>query len=142
MENQMSNEPDFIDDFDFGFEFADSDQISTPVEQEVKEERIDTIEEKLDVLLAQLKNGIQTSSNSEDLDLYKEMIEEKVKKQLEQVERLTLPLLYNLKKNPDKEYIYWPDRVEKIDEQIQRILSVTRDWHAIIWWLHLRGAEV
>lgn len=123
----MSNEPDFIDDFDFGFEFADSDQISTPVEQEVKEERIDTIEEKLDVLLAQLKNGIQTSSNSEDLDLYKEMIEEKVKKQLEQVERLTLPLLYNLKKNPDKEYIYWPDRVEKIDEQIQRILSVTRD---------------
>ena len=123
----MSNEPDFIDDFDFGFEFADSDQISTPVEQEVKEERIDTIEEKLDVLLAQLKNGIQTSSNSEDLDLYKEMIEEKVKKQLDQVERLTLPLLYNLKKNPDKEYIYWPDRVEKIDEQIQRILSVTRD---------------
>ena len=123
----MSNEPDFIDDFDFGFEFADSDQISTPAEQEVKEERIDTIEEKLDVLLAQLKNGIQTSSNSEDLDLYKEMIEEKVKKQLEQVERLTLPLLYNLKKNPDKEYIYWPDRVEKIDEQIQRILSVTRD---------------
>ena len=123
----MSNEPDFIDDFDFGFEFADRDQISTPVEQEVKEERIDTIEEKLDVLLAQLKNGIQTSSNSEDLDLYKEMIEEKVKKQLEQVERLTLPLLYNLKKNPDKEYIYWPDRVEKIDEQIQRILSVTRD---------------
>ena len=123
----MSNEPDFIDDFDFGFEFADSDQISSPVEQEVKEERIDTIEEKLDVLLAQLKNGIQTSSNSEDLDLYKEMIEEKVKKQLEQVERLTLPLLYNLKKNPDKEYIYWPDRVEKIDEQIQRILSVTRD---------------
>ena len=123
----MSNEPDFIDDFDFGFEFADSDQISTPVEQEVKEERIDTIEEKLDVLLAQLKNGIQTSSNSEDLDLYKEMIEEKVKKQLDQVERLTLPLLYNLKKNPDKDYIYWPDRVEKIDEQIQRILSVTRD---------------
>jgi len=123
----MSNEPDFIDDFDFGFEFADSDQISTPVEQEVKEERIDTIEEKLDVLLAQLKNGIETSSNSEDLDLYKEMIEEKVKKQLDQVERLTLPLLYNLKKNPDKEYIYWPDRVEKIDEQIQRILSVTRD---------------
>ena len=123
----MSNEPDFIDDFDFGFEFADSDQISTPVEQEVKEERIDTIEEKLDVLLVQLKNGIQTSSNSEDLDLYKEMIEEKVKKQLEQVERLTLPLLYNLKKNPEKEYIYWSNREEKINEQIQRILAVTRD---------------
>jgi len=123
----MSNEPDFIDDFDFGFEFADSDQISSPVEQEVKEERIDTLEQKLDVLLAQVREGIQVNSNSEDIDVYKGMIEEQVKQKLQQVERLTLPLLYNLKKNPDKEYIYWPDRTEKIDEQIQRILSITRD---------------
>ena len=71
--------------------------------------------------------GIVVNSNSEDIDVYKGMIEEQVKQKLQQVERLTLPLLYNLKKNPDKEYIYWPDRTEKIDEQIQRILSITRD---------------
>ena len=78
------------------------------------------------MLLSQLQNGIQTSANADDLDIYRGMIEEKVKQKLEQVERLTLPLLYNLKKNPDKEYIYWPDRVEKIDAQIQKILSITR----------------
>lgn len=27
-----------------------------------------------------------------------------------------LPLLSNLKKNPEKEYIYWPKRVSKIEE--------------------------
>lgn len=32
------------------------------------------------------------------------------------------PLLENLKKNPEKEYILWPDRVEKIEE-FQKILN-------------------
>lgn len=27
-----------------------------------------------------------------------------------------LPLLSNLKKNPEKEYIYWPKRIAKIEE--------------------------
>lgn len=26
-----------------------------------------------------------------------------------------LPLLTNLKKNPEKDYIYWPNRVEKVE---------------------------
>ena len=34
---------DFMGDFDFGFKFADSEEITSPAEQEVKEERIDTI---------------------------------------------------------------------------------------------------
>jgi hypothetical protein len=29
-------------------------------------------------------------------------------------------------KNPEKEYIKWPNRVEKIQAQIQKILEVTR----------------
>jgi hypothetical protein len=27
-----------------------------------------------------------------------------------------LPLLDNLAKNPDKDYIYWPDRISKIED--------------------------
>lgn len=27
-----------------------------------------------------------------------------------------LPLLSNLKANPEKDYIYWPNRVEKVDQ--------------------------
>ena len=118
---------DFMDDFDFGFEFADSDEITAPVEQEVKEERIDTIEEKLDLLLSQIQNGlVANSGNADELNVYKGMLEQQVSGKLQEVERLILPLLYNLKKNPDKEYIYWPNRTAKIDSQIQRILGVTR----------------
>jgi hypothetical protein len=33
-----------------------------------------------------------------------------------------LPLLSNLKLNPEKEYIYWPNRVEKV-EQFEDLIS-------------------
>ncbi len=36
------------------------------------------------------------------------------------------PLLSNLKKNPEKDYIYWPDRldkVEKFEDLINKIIS-------------------
>ena len=33
-----------------------------------------------------------------------------------------LPLLSNLKANPDKDYIYWPNRVEKV-EQFEDLIS-------------------
>ena len=33
-----------------------------------------------------------------------------------------LPLLSNLKKNPEKEYIYWPKRVEKV-EQFEELIA-------------------
>ena len=44
---------------------------------------------------------------------------------MNEIELLTLPLLYNLKKNPEKEYILWPDRTELIDAQIEKIKSAT-----------------
>lgn len=37
-----------------------------------------------------------------------------------------LPLLSNLKMNPEKDYIYWPNRVEKVEQfedHIRKILS-------------------
>ena len=43
------------------------------------------------------------------------------------VEKLVLPLLYNLMKNPDKEYILWPDRINSIQKQINKIVTVTRE---------------
>ena len=48
------------------------------------------------------------------------------KSKLQQVERLILPLLHNLQKNPDKEYIHWPKRAPVIQKQIDRILAITR----------------
>ena len=37
-----------------------------------------------------------------------------------------LPLLKNLKANPDKDYIYWPNRIEKVEafeKHIKRIVD-------------------
>ena len=49
-----------------------------------------------------------------------------VKSNLTQLEQLVVPLLVNLMKNPEKEYIYWPNRKEKIQEQIDKVLKLTR----------------
>jgi hypothetical protein len=39
-----------------------------------------------------------------------------LQKRLDDVYYAILPLLENLKKNPEKEYIHWPNRIEKINE--------------------------
>ena len=51
---------------------------------------------------------------------------DQTKSKLQQVESLILPLLNNLMKNPEKEYIHWPNRQAVIKKQIDRILAVTR----------------
>lgn len=38
-----------------------------------------------------------------------------VDKKAQRLYNAFMPLLDNLRKNPEKEYIYWPDRVGKID---------------------------
>jgi hypothetical protein len=45
---------------------------------------------------------------------------------MKEVERLILPLLKNLLKNPDKGYIKWENRTEAINSQIAKITAVTR----------------
>lgn len=35
-----------------------------------------------------------------------------------------IPLLTNLKKNPEKEYILWPDRTAKIEQFEQKLLDI------------------
>jgi hypothetical protein len=51
---------------------------------------------------------------------------DQTKSKLQQVESLILPLLNNLMKNPEKEYIHWPNRQAVIKKQIDRVLAVTR----------------
>ena len=44
------------------------------------------------------------------------------------LEKLILPVLYNLKKSPERDYIVWDGakRVAACEAQIQRILEITR----------------
>lgn len=64
----------------------------------------------------------QQSAKTEIMALSANRLEEKIDKLYNAI----LPLLSNLKKNPEKGYIYWPNRTAKIEQfeaQLQRILE-------------------
>lgn len=93
------------------------------------------IEGKLDQILAMENQELLTAVNEQgdniravidEVEERKKQLNEQYIVRMREVEKLIMPLLYHLKKNPDKEYIYWPDRTEKIDVQISKILHLTR----------------
>jgi hypothetical protein len=43
---------------------------------------------------------------------------------LEKLYKAVKPLLENLKANPEKDYIYWPNRVKKVEEFEKYIRSI------------------
>ena len=53
---------------------------------------------------------------------------ESLSEKMEALEKLILPILYNLKKSPERDYIVWDGakRVAACEAQIQRILEITR----------------
>ena len=75
--------------------------------------------------LSKLEKKIDYAIN--EINYKKEYLEEKYNEDMKKVEKLILPLLYNLMKNPDKDYIYWPKRDEIITKQIEKIKDITRD---------------
>jgi hypothetical protein len=61
-----------------------------------------------------------------ELEAKKIEFDEYKAKKLKALEKLIIPLLKNLKSNPDKAYIHWPGRAPVLDAQISKILSLTR----------------
>jgi superfamily II RNA helicase len=49
-----------------------------------------------------------------------------LKQRLQALNRIFLPLLENLVKDPDKPMIKWPNRKEVIDKQIARLKLITK----------------
>jgi hypothetical protein len=49
------------------------------------------------------------------------------KQRLQEVEKIILPFLTKLLKTADQPIIKWPNRKEILEQQIQKILSLTRD---------------
>ena len=58
----------------------------------------------------------------------------KLDDKLADIEKLTLPLLFNLIKpeSLEQKYIFWPNRKEIIERQIKRIVSITRPEQSIM----------
>lgn len=49
---------------------------------------------------------------------------ETTQERLDRLYNAIMPLLTNLKKNPEKEYILWPNRTEKIEEFEAKLLDI------------------
>ena len=118
---------------DFGFSAIDETEVNRTVDPNTLQETIivresitqsseslQRVEDKLDQMLELYNDG------KLGLEADRDKMEAEVKVNLKTLEQLIMPLLVNLMKNPEKEYIYWPNRTAKIQEQIYKVLSLTR----------------
>ena len=124
---------DSIDDidmnYDFGFTTVDEDEVQefeTAVQEKVAkatQQETGALEAKMDKLL---KLREDDSSYQILFEKRKAELEEVYKDQMKKVEKLILPLLHNLMKNPENEYIKWPNRTDIVQKQINKIVALTR----------------
>ena len=113
--------------FDFGFTAVNEDELgsilgpSDPVVESASVEEIREMQEKLDLIL-------QINSTCEGATEVKNQYDVLLQAKMTEIESVVLPLLQNLKKNSEKDYLYWPgtQRVTQCDLQIQKLTNITR----------------
>ena len=139
---------------DFGFtsvaskpsdKVADSKQTEAVVKQAaegvgkvVSSDIVNRLESKLDKILRATNEGKEliTTKNETELeiakkqmddeyDLRKDNIGKDMKAKFVKIEKLVLPLMIKLAKAPEA-YIHWPNRAEVIEEQVRKIVAITR----------------
>jgi hypothetical protein len=72
-------------------------------------------EEELKQHEKQLQKDLQSFTD------HKQQIVQTYEQKLGELYNLIMPLLINLQKNPEKEYILWPNRSEKIKQFIAKV---------------------
>jgi hypothetical protein len=116
--------------YDFGFTFEDPTETVIHVQEPYSSQTIDTDDLKDEIMakLYDIESRILTADQTTMISEHKRLVEMEVSEKLKQVEDLILPLLYNLMKNPEKDYIHWTGvvRTKTITEQIDKIVSITR----------------
>lgn len=124
---------EFDSNYDFGFEAVDETEYETHNQE--TSEIVRTVSEGMDrefsnelqLLTNKIDALVQSQqSDRDELDARKVEVEIEVNSKLVEIEKMILPLLHNLLKNKDKEYIYWPNREVIVKEQINKVLAVTR----------------
>jgi len=139
---------------DFGFtsvaskpsdKVADSKQTEAVVKQAaegvgkvVSSDIVNRLESKLDKILRATNEGKEliTTKNETELeiakkqmddeyDLRKDNIGKDMKAKFAKIEKLVLPLMIKLAKAPEA-YIHWPNRAQVIEEQVRKIVAITR----------------
>lgn len=104
------------EEFDFGFTAVDAEELGlaatppTPPTPVIQSQELKDIKNQLEAIQA----GVLTR--------------DECRAKLQAVEKLVVPLLTNLMKNPDKPYIKWEGRAEKLAAQIDKITAITRSY--------------
>ena len=125
----LSSIDDIDMNYDFGFTTVDEDEVQefeTSLQEKVAkatQHETGALEAKMDKLL---KLREDDSSYQILFEKRKAELEDVYKEQMRNVEKLILPLLHNLMKNPENEYIKWPGRTDIIQRQINKIVAITR----------------
>ena len=124
---------------------ADSKQTEAVVKQAaegvgkvVSSDIVNRLESKLDKILRATNEGkelIITKNETEleiakkqmddEYDLRKDNLGKEYKVKFQQIEKLVLPLMIKLAKAPEA-YIHWPNRAQVIEEQVRKIVAITR----------------
>ena len=125
----LSSIDDIDMNYDFGFTTVDEDEVQefeTAVQEKVAkatQQETGMLESKMDKLL---KLREDDASYQLLFEKRKAELETIYKEQMKKLEKLVLPLLYNLMKNPENEYIKWPGRTTIVQKQINKIVAITR----------------
>jgi hypothetical protein len=113
------------DEFDFGFTAVDEEELANilqnPEVQAEPSEEILSIKNKLDLIL-------EMNSTCEGAGAVKAQYDELMKAKFQEIEGLIVPILQNMKKNEEKDYLYWPGKQRKAqcELQLEKILQITR----------------
>ena len=132
---------------DFGFTAVDQDELvsktgeTAAVNEEVPKQlkevakssassvssaQVEGLESKIDLMSRNLSSALsELDEHKENLSLMDSKQELKYQDTIIEMKKLILPLLQNLMKNDEKEYIYWPNRKPIIQQQIDRIEKIT-----------------
>ena len=132
---------------DFGFTAVDQDELvsktgeTAAVNEEVAKQlkevakssassvssaQVEGLESKIDLMSRNLSSALsELDEHKENLSLMDSKQELEYQDKIIEMKKLILPLLQNLMKNDEKEYIYWPNRKPIIQQQIDRIEKIT-----------------
>ena len=108
---------------------TDSEMMSSPtIDMSRFEEKLDKIlsMENTEMISALNQQGENIRAVIDEVEERKGQLDDQYREKLSEVEKTVLPLLINLTKNPEREYLKWPDRSEKVRGYIQRVLTLTR----------------
>jgi len=123
-----------FDDLDFGIKPVSSDQVDQTTIQTEKLDKVsansESVSERLsdiEVILQDILLVTNREYNTRLVEKESELETENEKK-FKSLENLIIPLLMNLAKDSENNpYIHWPNRRGVVENQIKRILTITRE---------------